>query len=363
MALGKVGDTQVGGQHATGVHTPTRSTEKPRLGRGLAALIPGGGAAYGHVAPESRDEGSAAPEHDRSSVIVSSEFKGDSPAASGLGVAVGQSAPALDSGADAVVRLRLTEIVPNTMQPRATFDDSALAELADSLQAHGVLQPVLVRPRPGGGYELIAGERRFRAARLAGLQKIPAIVRETSDNDSLAIALIENVQREDLNAIEAARGYRMLLDRFDITQSELARQIGKAQPTIANALRLLRLPDPIQDTIAEGRISEEHGKALLTLSNEEDQRRLWQLVLQKSLTVAETRRLALDMARGGAVAVAAPKAEPVRSVHWSAIEDRLRSALGYKVGIKPGAKGGATVTIELASDDDIDELLGRLGAA
>ena len=302
----------------------SKSADKPRLGRGLSALIPGGGAQHAYETPAP-----VAP-----------------PA---------ESAPILG-----VQTLSIAQIVPNTLQPRTIFSQEALQELADSITEHGVLQPVLVRPTEGG-YELIAGERRFRAAQLAGLTRIPAIVRESDDEESLAIALIENVQREDLNAIEAARGYRQLLDRFGLTQSELARQIGKAQPTIANALRLLRLPEPVQDSIAAGKITEEHGKAILSLPDEELRIKLWQMIVLKGLTVADTRKTAISMMRASDTKENEASQIPARDIHWIALEDRLRSALGYKIGLRPAAKGGATLTIELSSTDDIDDILDRLG--
>jgi ParB family chromosome partitioning protein len=271
-----------------------------------------------------------------------------------------QVQPVTVNPTDGIQSIALEKIVPNTLQPRVIFEPEALQELAESVRGHGVLQPVLVRPRLEGGYELIAGERRFRAAQIAGLDRIPALVRDTNDEESLAIALIENVQREDLNAIEAARGYRQLLERFGLTQSELARQVGKAQPTIANALRLLRLPEPVQESISAGKITEEHGKALLSLPDDDSRLKLWQMVLLKGLTVAETRRAALQMSRPETQEPEAPRL-PVRDVHWDALEDRLRSALGYKIGLKPSSKGGATLTIELSSTDDIDDILDRLG--
>lgn len=300
----------------------SKASEKPRLGRGLAALIPGGAL---NPAPETPIQ------------------------------------EAVANPNDGIRSIPLESIVPNTLQPRSVFDPEALQELAESVRGHGVLQPVLIRPRLEGGYELIAGERRFRAAQIAGLEQIPALIRDANDEESLAIALIENVQREDLNAIEAARGYRQLLDRFGLTQSELARQVGKAQPTIANALRLLRLPEPVQESISSGKITEEHGKALLSLPDDDSRLKLWQIVLLKNLTVAETRRLALQMARPAPAAEDSTRV-PARDVHWDALEDRLRSALGYKIGLKPSAKGGATLTIELSSTDDIDDILDRLGS-
>jgi ParB family chromosome partitioning protein len=292
-------------------------SQKSRLGRGLASLIP-------PAEPASVNED-------------------------------GGSGP----GDDAIRRIAVTEIVPNSLQPRAAFDPAALQELASSISEHGVLQPVMVRPRPSGGYELIAGERRFRAAQMAGLAQVPAIVRAATDEESLVVALIENVQREDLNAIEAARGYRQLLERFGLTQSALARQIGKAQPTIANALRLLRLDAPIQDSIAGGEITEEHGKALLAVPDTERRNRLWRAMVDRHLSVAESRRLARDSAHRPSPGRPARHTRE-RDVHWVALEDRFRAAVGMKVSLRPASGGGASLLIEASSVEDVEALAERL---
>jgi len=257
----------------------------------------------------------------------------------------------------------VSDIVPNTLQPRVTFNQEALQELAESIQAHGVLQPVLVRPLASGKYELIAGERRFRAAQLAGLKEVPVIVRETTDSDALAIALIENIQREDLNPIETACAYRQLMEEFDLTQSELARQVGKAQPSIANAVRLLRLSVEIQDSIRTGRLSEEHGKALLSVSDENKRRGLWLSVLAQRLTVSETRKKAQIIeasAFSSSQAVKSGLAGPGNDVHWQAIEDRLRGAVGMRVGIKPARNGRGSIIIDFSSHEELEGLLERL---
>lgn len=262
-----------------------------------------------------------------------------------------------------VSRVSVSEIVPNTLQPRIAFNPEALQELADSIAAHGVLQPVLVRPLPSGKYELIAGERRFRASQLAGLKEVPVIVRETSDSDALAIALIENIQREDLNPIETACAYRQLMEEFDLTQSELARQVGKAQPSIANAVRLLKLSIEIQDSIRTGRLSEEHGKALLSVSDETKRRGLWLSVLAQRLTVAETRKKAQVIEASvysSSQAVKSGIAGPSNDVHWQALEDRLRGAVGMRVGIKPARNGRGSIIIDFASHEELEGLLDRL---
>lgn len=168
-----------------------------------------------------------------------------------------------------VQQVVIASIVPNKHQPRAEFSDEALADLSASIKAQGVLQPILVRPLEKGKYELVAGERRMRASKLAGLQQIPALVREMSDEQSLAIALIENLQREDLNAIEEAKGYRQLMDEFGLSQEALAKQVGKSRSSVANTLRLLKLPQQVQQSISSGSLSAGHGRALMALNADE----------------------------------------------------------------------------------------------
>jgi ParB family chromosome partitioning protein len=256
--------------------------------------------------------------------------------------------------------LPISSIVPNSFQPRTEFEPASLEELTQSILTHGVLQPILVRPVVPGRYELIAGERRFRASEAAGLRTIPAIVRDMTDEESLTVALIENIQREDLNAIEAARGYRQLIEQFGLTQSNLAKQIGKAQPTIANALRLLKLAPEIQESISAGQITEEHGKALLSIADEEQRLFVWRMVVQRQLSVAETRRLAFE-ASSASPSESTPKRGPVqKDVHWNALEDRLRSAFGMKIGLRPSSTGGGTLTIQFSDPEEIEGILERL---
>jgi ParB family chromosome partitioning protein len=291
----------------------SKTPEKSRLGRGLAALIPGStpdrAGAAAHAAP---------------------------------------------------TEIPIASIVPNTLQPRTDFDSDALDDLTRSIETHGVLQPVLVRPVGRLRYELVAGERRFRAAQNAGLASIPAVIRELTDEESLTAALIENIQREDLNAIETARGYRQLIEQFGLTQAALARQLGKAQPTIANALRLLRLAAPIQDSIAAGQITEEHGKALLSVADEGRRLDVWRKVSQGRLSVSETRKLALATDRQPTVVVAAQRPSAANDIHWVALEDRLRSALGMWVGLRPDTHGGGTVTIRFTEAAEIEGIIEKL---
>jgi len=316
--------------------------DKSRLGRGLSSLIP----------PSARTPVAEAPARPQTAPAAPVET---------AAAPLPDPAPPADVG----VLLPIVKIVANAYQPRTAFDEAALQELTDSVAVHGVLQPVMVRPRGGGRYELIAGERRFRAAQQAGLTQIPAVVRAMTDEESLTVALIENIQREDLNAMEAARGYRQLLDQFGVTQTELARQIGKAQPTIANALSLLRLPPEMQESVAAGQISMEHGKALLTVASTERRLSLWQEMVSGGLTVAESRRRAADAAppsltRPGKSVAAKGGATPEDDVHNKAMEDRLRSALGLKVTIRSQPEGGGEVVIEYANWDDMETIIDRI---
>lgn len=315
--------------------------EKSRLGRGLSSLIP----------PASK-----APVMERP---ARAETTAETPPPPPLQPAAPQEPE------NSVQRLPLAAIVANTYQPRTEFDQTALEELTESVLVHGVLQPVMVRPRGGGRYELIAGERRFRAAQQAGLTQIPVVIREMTDEESLTVALIENIQREDLNAMEAARGYKQLLDQFGLTQTELARQIGKSQSTIAYALSLLRLPPEMQESIARGEISMDHGKVLLSISSPERRSALFSEMVREGLTVAASRRRALEEPAispiaAKAVSKSVEDMEPDGDVHLKAIEDRLRSALGLKVKINNGRAGQGVVTVNFSNMDELETIIDRI---
>lgn len=302
-----------------------------RLGRGLSSLIP----------PSARPIPVAAPP---------SETK-PAPAA---------PPPTETFDGDRVQELPIAAIIPNAFQPRTEFEESALEDLAASVAAHGVLQPIMVRSAGRGRYEIIAGERRFRAAERAGLTRIPAIVRDISDEESLVVALIENIQREDLNAMEAARGYQQLLTQFHLTQTELAKQIGKGLSTISNSLRLLDLPEEIQESIAQGQISPEQGKILLSVTDHAQQLSLWRQIIDEKLTVSGL--YALIEQRGVVTATKKRSGSAQKDVHWQALEDQFRTALGMRIELRPGRTGRGTLTIEFSTDDEIDDLLGKLNA-
>lgn len=250
-----------------------------------------------------------------------------------------------------VLEIPLDRVGRNPNQPRATFDDIALGELAASIAVHGVLQPIMVRELADGGYELIAGERRLRAAHLAGLERIPALLRDTGDGEtSLELALIENLQREDLNAIETARAYRELIDRFGLTHEAVARQVGKSRVAISNALRLLDLAAETRDAILEGRITEGHGRALASITVAELQRAALQVVLERQLSVRQTEELVRRKRTER-------PATPGRSLSYDLqeVEAQLRGVLATRVGIVRTRRGGRLV-IDFYSDEDLDRL-------
>ena len=316
--------------------------DKSRLGRGLSALIP----------PSARTPAAEAPARAQPALPAPTER-----AAVPL--------PASDSPADVGVLLPIAKIVANAYQPRTAFDEAALQELADSIAVHGILQPVMVRPRGGGRYELIAGERRFRAAQQAGLKEIPAVVRAMTDEESLTVALIENIQREDLNALEAARGYKQLLNQFGLSQVELARQLGKSPSTVAYSLSLLRLPPDMQESIARNEISMDHGKVLLSVASPERRAMLFAEMVSQGLSVAASRRRAAEDGSGpsrSSRASARPQDDiaPSEDVHLKAIEDRMRGALGLKVTIRNGRDGLGTVTVDFSDMNELETIIDRI---
>lgn len=217
---------------------------------------------------------------------------------SGLGKGLG--ALMLENATDEMVSsntLPLNEIMPNKDQPRKTFDENSLAELAESIKQHGVLQPLLVRPLPAGGYQLVAGERRWRASRMAGVKDVPVVIKELTDTETMEIAIIENLQREDLNPIEEAEGLQALIDKCGFTQEEVAASVGKSRPAIANSLRLLKLPPEVRDMTKNGEISAGHARALLAFDNEAMIFEVAKNIVSNKLTVRDVERLAKSRSR------------------------------------------------------------------
>lgn len=255
------------------------------------------------------------------------------------------------------VKLKIMDIEPNRDQPRKIFDEDALAELADSIAKHGVIQPLLVRPMPDGSYQLVAGERRWRATRMAGLTEVPVVIKELSDDEAMALALIENLQREDLNAIEEAQGIKALMDTLSLTQDEAAERVGKSRPAVANALRLLKLPNSVIALVSDGKLSPGHARALLGFKDEQDIIETADLIIEKGLTVRDVEKLVKKRNKE-------PKAEKPaarRASYYDEVELALTDFLGrkVKVGTKPGKESGV-LEIDFFDKDDLTRLADAL---
>ena len=255
------------------------------------------------------------------------------------------------------VKLKIMDIEPNRDQPRKIFDEDALAELADSIAKHGVIQPLLVRPMPDGSYQLVAGERRWRASRMAGLTEVPVVIKELSDDEAMALALIENLQREDLSAIEEAQGIKALMDTLSLTQDEAAERVGKSRPAVANALRLLKLPDSVIALVSDGKLSPGHARALLGFKDEQDIIETADLIIEKGLTVRDVEKLVKKRNKE-------PKAEKPaarRASYYDEVELALTDFLGrkVKVGTKPGKESGV-LEIDFFDKDDLTRLADAL---
>jgi ParB family transcriptional regulator, chromosome partitioning protein len=273
----------------------------------------------------------------------------------GLGRGLAALIPQRTPQGSGPLEIPLDRIRENPRQPRVRVDDAALATLTESIRAHGVIQPILVT-ETFDGYTLVAGERRVRAARLAGLDRIPAVVRSLSDRDQLELALVENLQREDLDPIEAATGYRQLIDEFAFSQEDLAARVGRARSTVANTLRLLELDQAVQDAVAAGRISEGHARAIGGLETE-SQARVLPTVVDDALSVRQTEELVrrLREPRVTSVARTGRAADP----EIERVEEDLRRALGTKVRLTRSRRGGRIV-IEYYSDEELGRLYDRL---
>ena len=247
-------------------------------------------------------------------------------------------------------------IRPNPDQPRTRFADAALDELAQSISTNGVVQPIVVR-KSGAGFEIVAGERRWRAAQRAGLRKIPAVVREVSDDKLLELALIENIQREELNPIEEANAYRKLIDIIGLTQESVAASVGKDRTLIATTLRLLKLPDDIQKLVEEGKLSAGHGRALLLTDDVTVQRRVARAVIEKSLSVRETERIVKAAGQPRRKSIIKLDGGAKQDPNFAAAETKLRRRLGTSVKIVPDAMGsGGRLEIEYYNQEDLDRI-------
>ncbi|MFL5689972.1 MAG: ParB/RepB/Spo0J family partition protein [Chloroflexota bacterium] len=273
-----------------------------------------------------------------------------------LGRGLGALIPQRTAGGIAVVDVPLARVQPNPHQPRRRMDETGLEELAASIREHGVLQPVLVTETLDG-YQLIAGERRVRAARLAGLDHIPALIRQLADRDQLEVALVENVQRADLDPIDEALAYRRLIDEFGLTQDNVADRVGKARSTVANTLRLLDLHPDVQAAIGDGRLTEGHGRALGGLGVE-GQGHVLGTVLEQGLSVRQTEELVRRLRESRAAATETPAPRRL-DPDLERVEDDLRRRLGTKVSLSRSRKGGRIV-IEYYSDEELSRLYERL---
>ncbi len=258
------------------------------------------------------------------------------------------------------VKLDIMDIEPNKEQARKQFDEAALSELADSIAQHGVLQPLLVRPIIGGGYQLIAGERRWRASRIAGLTQVPVIIKELTDDEAAVISLIENLQREDLNPIEEAYGFASLIKDFDLTQEEAAQRVGKSRPAVANALRLLRLPQEVIDAVREGKLSAGHARALAAIDDEKTAIFAAKTVMEKGLSVRGTEKLVKALT---AEKKEKKKKAAARNSFFDEVELSLNNSLGRKAKVvtKSGKESG-TLEIDFYDKDDLARIAKVLSA-
>lgn len=283
----------------------------------------------------------------------------------GLGKGLGALIPELEEeNLDAQQVVDINLIVPNPYQPRKEFSDDKLNELAESIRIHGVIQPLLVREYQGK-YQLIAGERRLRASKLVGLTEVPIVIRDMTDQVMMEVALVENLQREDLNPIEEAEAYRRLMEEFKITQDEIAKRVGRSRPAIANTLRLLNLPSEIQSDLAKGTLTMGHARPLLSLKTAEEQLQAWQTIQNNQLTVRQTEDMIRQIIDPTNVSRETKKqnkkqeAKTNRDPNLLQLEEELQLSLGTKVIIKPDRIGGK-IEINYYSDEDFERLCERL---
>ena len=293
------------------------------LGRGLGALI-----------PQKQNEAS----------VQNVAYNSESPVISGY-----ESAQVLDDGRR-VYELPIDQISPNTKQPRMVFDNEGLEDLVASIKEHGVLQPLIVRKQGEGDYELIAGERRLRASKLAGLDTVPAIAREAGEQEKLELAIIENVQRRNLNPMEEARAYAQLKEEFDLTQDEVAKRVGKSRPQIANIIRLLDLEPEIQEALSNGKISQSNGRTLLGIPDSEDRMKAFKQMESGTVTVRQTESK-IPQSR---------KRPKVIDPNLLELEANLRAFFGGRVSVKQKPEGNGEIKIEFNSDEGLQRILDRI---
>jgi len=312
---------------------------KPALGRGLGALL-GGNPPAGKPAPATTPPpapASSAPVQPSAAV----------------------PAPAPTDNRERVLRVPLTKVRPSPHQPRKDFSPDALKELADSIREQGIVQPLIVREQ-ADHFELIAGERRWRAAQLVGLAEVPVILRVADDRAVLELALIENLQRENLNAIEEAQGYSQLMGQFQLTQELVATKVGKSRAVVANALRMLKLPGDVQAYVRDGRISVGHAKVILGLAGEQLQKLAAERIIKENLNVRQTEELVAQLQTQSPAVKKTKGTPPPKDMHVTSIENRIRERVGTKVNLRY-SKGKGAVEIRFFNDDDLERILGILG--
>lgn len=257
-----------------------------------------------------------------------------------------------EQSANAAVKLPIHDLEPNKAQPRKTFNEEALQELANSIQLHGVIQPLLVRPLPRGGYQIVAGERRWRASRMAGLDEVPVVIKELTDAQTMELALIENLQREDLNPIEEAEGFQLLMSDFNLTQEEVSQKVGRSRSAVTNALRLLGLPENIKELARTQAISQGHARALLSFTDEKQMNEVAQAIIKGDLSVREVEHLAKDAKESKKVKTVKQK---TRDTFFDEVELALSQNLGRKVRIKAKKEKGI-LELEFFDKNDLKRI-------
>ena len=323
---------------------------KPALGRGLGALLGGGPSAP--AAPQSAPRTASATSAPTAPAVTPAAVSAP---------AVAPVPPAAVDTRERVERVALARVHPCAFQPRKDFAEASIRELADSIREQGIVQPLIVRPS-AQGFELIAGERRWRAAQLLGLKEVPVLVRQADDRTVLELALIENLQRENLNAIEEALGYAQLSQEFKLTQEEVATKVGRSRTVVANALRLLKLPAEVQAHVRDGSLSVGHAKVILGLASPEDQRQLAAKVRKDALNVRQTEVLVAlkQVAKTPGASHSTGPAPKSRDTHVLDLENKLRQRLGTKVSLHY-EKGKGSLEIKFFNDDDFERVLGVIG--
>lgn len=273
----------------------------------------------------------------------------------GLSALLGDE-PTKQTSEEGFIEIDLDLITPNAEQPRTRFTEANLEELAQSIRTNGVVQPILVR-RKGDGYELVAGERRWRASQRVGLKKIPAVVKDISDDKILELALVENIQRQELNAIEEARAYKKLIETIGLTQEMVASRVGKDRTFITSYLRLLKLPDDIQDLVSEEKISVGHARALLMADNSDVQRRIARSIMEMTLSVRETEKAVKRIGRGEMEVIEKKQVKPKEDANLKAAETKLRRKYSTQIRIVPDGKGtGGKIEFEYYGEGDLDRI-------